>query len=278
MSDLWLPGWERIEGESSGSWAGDDELAEKGVAHTTEGGSIEGAVRAYRTNRSWPHITADRRTRRVVQHLPLNKPARALKNRPGGAETNREPKVIQIELVGFAAESHLWSEDDLKWLGQVVFGPVSRMAGIPLTTSVVFFGQGAGWILATPTARQRLSAAAWDKYRGWLGHQHVPENDHWDPGALNMSAILKYASLDQEPEMTPEQFKLLQTVNGKLDRVLALAKKTDDTASDNERILRSIFLGRWGEKTGGKEKFVRGDLSWIEDRIRWALEKRFGKA
>src|SRR5215471_17719630 len=36
----------------------------------------------------------------------------------------------------------------------------------------------------------RLSGSAWNAYKGILGHQHVPENDHGDPGDINIAAIM----------------------------------------------------------------------------------------
>ena len=48
-----------------------------------------------------------------------------------------------------------------------------------------FFGDDAGFTLARPDARQRFSFADWDRFSGICGHQHVPENGHWDPGAIN---------------------------------------------------------------------------------------------
>ena len=36
----------------------------------------------------------------------------------------------------------------------------------------------------------RMSNAAYVAYSGWLGHQHVPENDHGDPGNIPIAALL----------------------------------------------------------------------------------------
>ena len=35
-----------------------------------------------------------------------------------------------------------------------------------------------------------MTNAAWLSYAGWLGHQHVPENIHWDPNGLKIEKVL----------------------------------------------------------------------------------------
>lgn len=206
----WLPGVERIPGNDSGSWAPDDENAPKVVWHTTEGGTIGGAVSAYKANNSWPHLTADPVRKRIVQHIPLDRPARALRNTSAPGQTNREGRVAQIEVVctsktkappGLVSLRDL-TDDQLAWLGSHVARPVSAAIGCPLTTSVTFYGDDAGWTLATENARQRLTAAQWDTYTGHLAHQHVPENHHWD-GPFDMAAILAAARGTDSKPPTP---------------------------------------------------------------------------
>lgn len=40
-----------------------------------------------------------------------------------------------------------------------------------------------------------MSNATYDKYNGILGHKHVPENDHWDPGAFDWRKLLEGGSV-----------------------------------------------------------------------------------
>lgn len=208
MTDLWLAGWDRIPGESSGTWAPDDEVAAKLVLHATEGFAIGDAVNAYKANRSWPHTTVDPVRKRTVQHLPLNVPARALKNTTAPGQTNREANVLQVEIVG---TSHLpatakgkvslsaLTDEQNEWLGRVVVGPMCRLGGVAIKTDVTFYGEDCGWTLASSSARQRLTAAQFDTATGILGHQHVPENDHWDPGPIDIDAIIAAARGAQPP-------------------------------------------------------------------------------
>lgn len=223
-----LTDWEHIEGNSAGTWAAGSRHP-KLVAHTTEGATVEGAVAAYRAKNAWPHVTVDPRRRRRVQHVPLNAPARALRNQPGGVETGRAPIVIQVEIVYTAATTPAMAGADLDWLGTDVFGPLCLAAGVPLTTSVEFVGEGAGWVLASESARQRLSPQAWLAYEGVLGHQHVPENTHWDPGAIDMTRILAAArGTNTGGGLTMADIDTitarLDAIDRKVDRLLADAK------------------------------------------------------
>ncbi|HEY6222818.1 MAG TPA: hypothetical protein VIW26_03470, partial [Gemmatimonadales bacterium] len=40
----------------------------------------------------------------------------------------------------------------------------------------------------------RFTAAAWLAFDGWCGHQHVPNNDHGDPGAIDIARLLAIAA------------------------------------------------------------------------------------
>lgn len=204
---MWLAGVERIGGNSGGSMTGDG--SRKLLLHSTEGSTIEGAVGAYRAHNSWPHLTVDCPRRRVVQHLPLDVAARALRNHSGGVQTNREGTIcVQVELVGTATDpSSIGSAADLDWFGSEVVAPIARLTGVPLRSSVTWaaypgsYGLGAG---------QRLSASAWDAYSGLLGHMHAPENTHGDPGALDVDRILAAAGGSTS---TPEEWDTMASKN-----------------------------------------------------------------
>lgn len=36
----------------------------------------------------------------------------------------------------------------------------------------------------------RMSVDEWKAFSGWCGHQHVPGETHWDPGGIDIDAIL----------------------------------------------------------------------------------------
>lgn len=185
----WLKDWERIDGNSSGDFT--DVKHRKLVIHRTEGMTVAGAVGAYRKNNSWPHATADPYSKRRVQHVSLDKASRATRNESGGIETNRDG-VINLEIVGFSANSGLLTEPYLKWLGEEVFRPIMIVRAIPtiITPRKLAKNSTEGYGLKT---QFRMKPEEWDFFTGLCGHCNVPENTHWDPGAMNLLRILMYA-------------------------------------------------------------------------------------
>lgn len=144
------------------------------VWHTTEGSSLP----PY--SGSHPHFTIDLEERRLYQHVSIRSMAYALRNLAGGAETNRA-NAIQVEIIGFAGRSHLWPDSHYEQLAALARW-IEKYAGVRRACSVRFGGAG--------NLPARLGAAAWNAYAGHIGHQHVPEQDHWDPGALQIGKII----------------------------------------------------------------------------------------
>lgn len=166
-------------GNDSGSFVAG--YAKKGVLHTTEGSSASGAIGAYRNINAWPHFTVDQ-LGNVYQHIPLDKAARALENPPGGVETNRGG-AIQIEVVGFASKP-VWPEAQKKAM-RALMRWIESQTGIK--PEGVKFGSSEQFGLKNPL---EFPPNTWITYNGWCGHQHVPENSHWDPGAINIYDLL----------------------------------------------------------------------------------------
>jgi hypothetical protein len=173
-------GWEQWDKPSSGQMIGGEWSV---VLHTTEGSTIEGAISALDRQNSWPQFMACPRTGRRIQAIDSSLAGKALSNKSGGVETNRE-NTIQIEIVGFAHQSQDWSDEWYDWLAEIL-EPIMDHHGIG-KYGPTFYGQGAGFVLATANARQRMSFDQWNEFGGVCGHQHVPENDHWDPGAFRL--------------------------------------------------------------------------------------------
>lgn len=143
------------------------------IHHTTEGTTYAGARAAYAAKRADPHFTVV--GTQVYQHIDTELACRALRNPPGGVETNRD-SALQIEVVGRAGypkdvgtlktvaklcrlieEQHGVSQD---WPS----GPV-RWSTIP--------GKDPGG--------HNRSSTNWETTGGHYGHSQVPENTHWDP-------------------------------------------------------------------------------------------------
>jgi len=183
---------ERIDGNSAGAMIA-PYGARKLLLHSTEGNSIEGAISSYRLRNTWPHLTVDAHNYTIADHLPLEWSARSLANAPGGVQTNLAGAIlVQIELVGHAEAPELFG--DLEWFARSVVEPICWHLDIPLTCDVSFIPYPASYGIG---AGQRLSGGAWVDYSGIIGHQHVPENYHGDPGAIDVAAIINAASVQR---------------------------------------------------------------------------------
>lgn len=141
-------------------------------------------------------------------HFPDEKSARALRNLPGGVETNTL-NAIQLELIGtcdpknskrwgrtsntrIAGRDYVfWPDADarqLAWVARFV-ADLHRRHGLALKAPRKF--------LPYPDSYGdngvRLSNSQWQRTVGVIGHQHVPENSHGDPGNINVEEILRLA-------------------------------------------------------------------------------------
>ncbi len=166
----------------------------RGVLHTTESLSFTPSTTDYGGwHSSYPHFTAVDRTSEVViyQHLPIDRASRALANPSGGVQTNRA-RAIQIEIVGKAAESASMSPRLLHALGSWMRW-VEAQTGMRSVAPFEFLGSEA----YGTSGAARMSAGEWRSFDGWCGHQHVPENSHWDPGKIRIDQLL---AVSPEPE------------------------------------------------------------------------------
>jgi len=143
------------------------------VLHTTEGTSWPG----YSAGSMTPTFTYDPRSHQMRQHIPVNMAGRALV----GSTTNRM-NCAQIEVIGFAALGGPLDAQAVQDLGALLAW-LNTEWSVPLVAPYAFAAAG----------YHRMSNAEWTVFRGVCGHQHVPLNDHWDPGAMNAAAILAAA-------------------------------------------------------------------------------------
>jgi hypothetical protein len=214
-----LTGPQKIPFASTAYWYGDDysgSAMESNVVvvHTTEGTTLP----SYDGGSVAPNITGlpDFAAKKIrwYQHFDVDRSSRALVNSSGGVETNTA-NAFQIELVGScdpnrrtswgsqrAGEDYFFWPDAPDWaLAEV--GKLLRWLhdnhGVALRSTVTWkaypasYGSGNG---------VRLTGAQWNDYYGVLGHQHVPENFHGDPGDIDMAKILAYAlGTNQEEDM-----------------------------------------------------------------------------
>ena len=191
-------------------YPGDTMEVNTGVLHTTEGTGWPG----YEQGAKAPHFTGKPNftTKRIEwrQHYPVDRSSRALRNLAGGVETNTRD-TLQIELIGTCdlATSRNWSLPHIFWpeAPDWALMDVARLMAwlrtehdIPLTSGLTFYGYPGSYANGRG---QRLSFTAWNNFRGWCGHQHVPEQVHGDPGSLDVPRLLAMARAIVNPTITP---------------------------------------------------------------------------
>jgi hypothetical protein len=176
----------------------------KGVLHTTEGSSYAGARQAY-TNGGVPHFTVapnfQKKRGEIFQHFPLSSRATALRDEDAILKENRA-HAIQIEIVGTCDASNRASFPDglfiKDWPGWYLtaIGRLMRWLeehrGVAPVSTVTWksFDKGSAAGSFGASNRVRMSSAEYVAYSGWLGHQHVPDNVHGDPGDIDIAALL----------------------------------------------------------------------------------------
>lgn len=170
----------------------------RGVQHTTEGAYLPD----YRGGADQPHVTiqwrgAKRRGFDVWQHQTLLMGSRALVD--SNACPVNSTNTFQVELIGscdrsYASRYNLTYLPDLgdDFLADLGHFWVKILAAEGVDPSVI-----SRWVRypgsAGSGASQRLSWAQWRQFQGILGHEHVPINEHGDPGDLNVPRALALA-------------------------------------------------------------------------------------
>ncbi|MGZ4333924.1 MAG: hypothetical protein ACXVRJ_06580 [Gaiellaceae bacterium] len=156
-----------------------------GVLHTIEGGLGSGL--AVFQQHFAPHFALD--GQRIAQLIPLGMIACALENHVGGPETNHLARA-QIEVAGSSQQSSWLPDADTTEVLADLLATLERAADIPLTRPFEDKMPALPW--ATQSFSRR-SAGKWGTTSGWFGHVEVPENEHWDPGALQWTKLLARA-------------------------------------------------------------------------------------
>ncbi len=185
---MWLPGFERWEIPGRPGVPYDEYDDPKAMWHTTQGTSIEGAVSAYAAYP--PQLIVDPVRKRKVQHISLNNAGYALWN-----EDVDDSRCVQIEVVGYAEDTHLWSDETYRWLGEEVARPLHEHFGVPyVAVWKGFKGEGdVDFVLASSASPLRLTQWEIDHFSGHLAHQHSPGDTHWDAGGFKCELMLAYA-------------------------------------------------------------------------------------
>jgi N-acetylmuramoyl-L-alanine amidase len=206
---------------------------QRGVIHTTEGATIDGALTVLAARFDGPHFVVG--GDRIVQGRPLNVQGSSLRQNPGQPLTNARAE-IQIECVGFS-QTKVWMFDD--WTHHVF--PIDPNTKKPVATPASFHGSTLkplvallAWLtqntdipLSRPSpdwkndmsdiplpwavaGNHRRLSKVWDSNAtGWFGHievQHQEFSNHFDPGALDYASLFSQAqALISGPQPQPVQ-------------------------------------------------------------------------
>jgi len=233
MTDIWLPGFEHMPmlGLPGGTY--ETRRRWKVCLHTTEGSTVGGAINAYK--KYPPHIIIDRRTKRRVQHVPLNRHSYALL----GRENEDEP-VIQIEMVGFAGSTQAWKHTELDWIVDFVLMPIRAHCPFAAAYPPQGFGGSEGY--GTRGRYRYRTDREWENFSGIVGHCHAPAPDkHWDPGNIDIDYIVDRVKLHERVPAPPEPGD---------------TKMTFEAA---HYVVRQTYLDKWG-RVGDDD----GMIFWVD--------------
>lgn len=241
MVDIWLPGYDRWELPGVPGFAYDEWDDPKALLHMTQGTSIEGAVQAYKSYP--PHTCVRYATREKKQHIPLNRAAYALWN--ADADDSR---CYQVEIVGYSESAPNLSDAELKWLGEEVLLPLHEYGGVPLVVVWKGFKSPADvdYILASASSPLRLTQAELDSFAGILGHQHIPGDNHWDPGGLRVGRMVEHAKNKKEDFVdSAQEDRIAYKAAEKTVSLLLDGVDLNRTSDPDEGPIGGIFKLRW---------------------------------
>ena len=146
-------------------------------------------MNAFKSGKTWPHFTIDPGTRTVIQHFSLNVGSKSLRTR--SPTIPNDPNIptnsihcIQIAIV--KCSEHGYSTQELEFIREVMRA-VEDLVPIPRKSGLSFLNFAG--VNAVPN-NNKMTIDAWKKFSGWCGHQHIPKNDHTDPGAININFLL----------------------------------------------------------------------------------------
>lgn len=215
-----IPGANLTRFYGKGQYSGSDMEVNCGVVHTTEGRTLDD----YGNGSMAPNITGvpniGGRKIQWFQHFDVDESARALENKLGGVQTNTA-NAFQIELVGTCDDSKAtvwgsaqvgvsylywpaapeWALNEVAWL--VAWLNTNHKIPLTCVKDWIAYGKDARRPGITPASYganpARMTFAQWQKFTGWCGHEHVPENVHGDPGKMNFPHVIDLAKLIVKP-------------------------------------------------------------------------------
>jgi len=185
-------------------------------------------------------------------------------------ETNHEGGAcVQIEVESFAADSRSWNFQLLDKLAELVVAQVAqylRDNGWPKFTLQPYADRGVGGASYGFKGQGRMSRAEWESGRrkdgkSWTltGHNQIPWQRHWDPGALDYGRIAETANKLLKPAAVPTQPEPVKPV------VITPSAPASKPEPKTEPVITQDVLDKAREKelTGIMDELVR--LSGVAD-------------
>ena len=176
------------------------------VIHTTETARLPG----YRHGSVAPHFTIgvghagslpneEPGEVRIWQHISLDRTASALRHNKGTIETNHMgAHCVQIECItyigdqkkaGIVGNKGKFPEALSKALAGLVKEITDALGDININVFPESWSSSGSYGEDAP---QRLTDDEWEGFNGICGHEHVPNNTHWDPGAFDIKGLLAF--------------------------------------------------------------------------------------
>lgn len=173
----------------------------RGVIHTTESPSLP----SYSNGAVAPQITFDIKNRVAYKHYDYKNYAGKSLKHPSGTPVTNTTRCVQIEIIGYCdpaqSSSPLyigkWTDADYAALNELLH-EIEADVGIPHK----FVPNWKAYPSSYGNNGVRMDNTDWAKFSGWCGHQHVPNNVHGDPGAINVS---KLSAVVPEPPVTGQE-------------------------------------------------------------------------
>jgi hypothetical protein len=236
----WLPTAKRDVHRNPGSWT--ETTDPKCCIHTTETSgwpSYNGwSFSPHATIKAIPGVGIE-----IRQHLPFSGSAFALRNLDGGVQTNRD-FVFQFEFIGSSAPGgyYYWARaDDVVLLAvyDEIVVPMFEGRGVPIR-SRPFQPYPLSYGPKGKTNKVRLSGSEFDNYSGWLGHQHVPENLHGDPGAFPWGRMIQLAE-ERDMALSDDDIKKIAVKVWDLDFIPNVVNVEANPTVAGKTIVREIW-------------------------------------
>jgi hypothetical protein len=190
-----------------------------------------------------PHLWYDPVSRDLHQTVPFSRSAFALWQ-GNGVYTNRA-RAIQVELAGFSEYEPVETLQQLTNIAEDVIVPICQW--VAMVSGQIDLNNVTGPFTisgsASEFAPQRFSEHLWTHFNGVCGHVHVPGNDHWDPGAMNLQRIAQHAALIVGGMLSP---------GGDDELTEDQARQLNDLAGPYKVDVYQIPDGRWISVTAGQ--------------------------